>query len=166
MNNLLQNYITEHKREDCCKEDKRKKITLGDGDSAKLTLSNPEKKLLYTVQVDGCLIDTVKQKKCDWIICLKGHDKTVMIELKSNSLGRKKTQDITMQFVQTRETLGLQDTSICCIIVTKSSFPKNGDKRQKLQDKMSSCFQSHWKIIRGKPNEESKISIQDLFSQN
>ena len=161
MNQMLQSYINEHKKEGCCEESITSKITLKDtsSGSASLKLTNKDNQKIIKIQVDGCLIDTEKIKRCDWIVCKEHNDKIIFVELKNGF----KWTDIFKQFISTKELIWKENKiNGKCILVYKKFSKMTKTRNQSKQKGIKTLKQNGLVFETYKENQP----IEDLWLNN
>ena len=131
MNNALKEYITKNHKENCCEEVHNSNVKFQDKHSDSFMIENNNQNKVYKVKIDGCLIDNVKIKKCDFIACTD-NDRVVLIELKSGLNNGSYAKNVLEQFLSTLKEIKITKTKTdCyCILVSSKSFPKPRNQQQ------------------------------------
>lgn len=155
MNENLKDYIEKHNKQNCYKENTDSNIVFKDKKSATLTIKNPKKQKIVKIKVDGCLICGTETQKCDWMAANPKNEKVILIELKS----RSNLEEAAGQFLATVKKIGLKEKDCFCILVSKSDFPKRGNKRQEFLKNMD-----NYHLKNSKHYTKSKtIPLKNLF---
>ena len=138
---------------------------LEDGNSCPLKVTNNSDISAISVEVDGCLIDDNKTKRCDYIVaqfedsCVFG--KVALIELKSKYFEDK----IFEQLFCTIRRLQIPTGSCKCYLVLFKYFPQNNTRRQRLVKRFVDAG-LYFRILVGSIEAGSSITLEDLLSDN
>lgn len=113
MKNFLEENCPQSKKK-CLVINNEKIIKLEDGTSAKLMIKNQEKKEIYKIKFDTCLLkNNYSMKKCDFVIYSISDSQTLLVELKSGSF---KTSECIEKFKKTINFLKNQNISKCILV--------------------------------------------------
>ncbi|PCJ15141.1 MAG: hypothetical protein COB02_18285 [Candidatus Cloacimonadota bacterium] len=126
-----------------CTEESNNKIIKAEENGKKFIIKNESRYTIRKIKVDGCLIDDVKTKKCDYLFEIEDEDLQVFyVELKGC-----RVDDAIFQIEATIELLSLRhkNNKKSCYIVASSS-PKVGPKRQILMKKFNKKYKCELKF--------------------
>ncbi len=90
-------------------------------------IKNPNKENFCRINVDGCLIDNVKQKKCDFVFLRCKTDEYYFVELKGSDTEQAVKQlENTIDYFKQKNTLSKQQISA---FIVSSRVPSNSNQR-------------------------------------
>ena len=158
MKKLLENRIQDDNKEKCCEKVNHSSVCLEDKPSAKLEISNNERKYITKIRIDDCLIKSSKIKKCDWAVFQEDSPMVVFVELKSHTIDWAGTAEQLISAINFIDNDGKNREKCKCIVVSKEN-KKTGFEKFIKSMKQNKLKYKHF------PNRKGKVSktIAEIF---
>ena len=133
-----------------CTEETKNKIVTASENRMTLILSNPMKRVIKKVLVDGCLIDDHRER-CDYLFEIDETSSIIYLELKGCGVDKAASQlAATVRHCRTRH----KSKTKCCYIIA-SRVPRSGPKIQVLKK----AFMQNHKVPLTVKNRKAEICV-------